>query len=509
MLRGVLGERDNTWVYLLLGGLGAGVAYALVAARLSPMLAIAAIIGGIGFVTLVRYPVLGLYLTSAVVPLERMGRFVDDSSQITISLMRVIGMAAFLALLINFIIRRKKFHISPPLFLFGGYCVIAFFGVLKSVDMDGAIRNLAAAIGHILFFFLVTNLVDKRRIAMNMVVIWLLASGGTVLYSSYDWHFGSGTQGGISTEVDPGKGAQKMEDRFSTVWEDRGEKESLEGLALRRSMGTTSHAAVYGINLIMTIPFLLFCLKLPISSRLQALCYLSLGLSLYNVFLTNTRASILLALLIGAICLVRGLFRVSRSFVMASGLALVMVLAVLPGDVYNRILDLSNYTPEKSASLRIRSNYLDAGIRAFADHAVLGIGIGNTEIIPRYFDADTEVPEETSVHNEYLQTLIEVGILGGIFFFSFVFVILRYSFKAAAVFRRYRETEQEYWFMVACQICMISVLIYGLQVDVFHFPLQGWWLVAGITCAMYRMAGEYERRHDGSRVAMDTEAVPV
>jgi hypothetical protein len=45
---------------------------------------------------------------------------------------------------------------------------------------------------------------------------------------------------------------------------------------------------------------------------------------------------------------------------------------------------------------------------------------------------------------------------------------------------------------------MISVLVFAVQVDVFHFPLKGWWLVAGITCA----ATQFNRRKSLSAVAV-------
>ena len=38
---------------------------------------------------------------------------------------------------------------------------------------------------------------------------------------------------------------------------------------------------------------------------------------------------------------------------------------------------------------------------------------------------------------------------------------------------------------------MISALLYGIQVDVFHFPLKGWWLVAGLTYAMYQLTPQW------------------
>ena len=72
---------------------------------------------------------------------------------------------------------------------------------------------------------------------------------------------------------------------------------------------------------------------------------------------------------------------------------------------------------------------------------------------------------------------------------------MRYSFKSAARFKRLGQDEAM-WFMVACQIAMIGTLIYGVQVDVFHFPLKGWWLVAGISVAMYQITNMPQRQEN-------------
>ncbi|MGN6385771.1 MAG: hypothetical protein ACTHMT_05975, partial [Verrucomicrobiota bacterium] len=43
------------------------------------------------------------------------------------------------------------------------------------------------------------------------------------------------------------------------------------------------------------------------------------------------------------------------------------------------------------------------------------------------------------------------------------------------------------------QVAMISVLIFGLQVDVFDFPLKGWWLMATITLIYFGWARKLRR----------------
>jgi hypothetical protein len=66
------------------------------------------------------------------------------------------------------------------------------------------------------------------------------------------------------------------------------------------------------------------------------------------------------------------------------------------------------------------------------------------------------------------------------------------SFKTASLFRQWNGTQQEYWLMIAIQITLIGVVLFGIQTEVFHFSLKGWWLAAGITYSMYRMAQKHE-----------------
>lgn len=42
--------------------------------------------------------------------------------------------------------------------------------------------------------------------------------------------------------------------------------------------------------------------------------------------------------------------------------------------------------------------------------------------------------------------------------------------------------------MTASLILLISVYVYALQVDVFYFPLKGFWLIAGLIIVMTRVA---------------------
>ena len=481
-----------SWLKLLGLGVVVGLLFIPLATAVSPWLGIVALVGLCIFMAMVRRPELGLYLTALVIPMERLGRFTDDKTEFTISLMRVVGLLGLAALLLHNLVQRKGFVFGVPFWWYAAYATFAFLSITYTTDTLGSIRAASTIFGNLLFFFMVVNLAQSRRIVLRTVYCWLFASLLAAGYSTWDWHLGSeaSEQGLTNSQIDPGKGVQSSKNRFSTVWQDRAELEVLGDKSVRRSMGPTSHAAVYGMNLIMTVPFFFFLLRLPQRRLIRLGVFLSLGLILYNVLLTNTRAVILLAGVVVLLTILRRLFVIHRNYVVPGLLLVIVTLLVTPHDIYNRALDVSNYSEDRSASLRIRKEYLLAGFEAVQDHFLIGQGVGNQNIIPRYLESTSSAPEETTVHNEYLQTLMEVGIIGWGSFFTFVLLLLRYSFRAAANFQIRPELEQEYWFMVACQLCMISVLVFGVQVDIFHFPLKGWWLIAGLTFTMYHLSGD-------------------
>ena len=476
--REVLASSSGGGIALLVG-IGAGLLTIGAIATGSLALFLAGIVGLALVALLVARPVLGLYLSAAVIPIERLGRLGDDSAMYTVSLMRIVGALALGALILNSFVRRRRFVFGSAFVVYASYVGLCLTTLTHTTDPVKSVQMIGTFIGNLLFFFLILNLARDKRAAEWAVTLWLAASVLAGLYAVYDWHFGSGERGGIagSAQYDPGRGEQRAAERFSTVWQDRGEFESLSGVSARRSMGFTSHALVYGINLILTLPF--FCWRLRDCGPVGRVALLAgLGVVSYNLLLTNTRSVLLVAVFAGGLCVVRGLVRLRASHLGALVLIAVAALAFAPVDVYNRILSVANYSPEHAATLRIRFAYWEAATRIIEDHWLVGIGAGNEFAVPRYVTIDA--PEETNVHNDYLQTMMEAGIPGGLLFYSFVGLLLWTSFRAAAAVRRRAGPESDYWFLVAAQVAMMATLAYGLQVDVFHFPLKGWWLVAGL-----------------------------
>lgn len=494
---------------LLATALAAGALITVVGVQFSPLLSLAAVVGiGSGLLFL-RYPDLALYVLVALIPIERFGRFTDDNTQFTISLMRIMGLVTVGVLLTHRFLRQRPLTFGPAFWLYAGYVAVGLLSIVYTNDMLGTVRGASTIVGNLMFFFVVVNMATTRKHIFISLIIWLTASIAIGMYTVYDWHFGSGRS---ETTVmqgsdDPGKGVQTTENRWATVWTDQAELDALGGKSLRRSMGPTSHAVVYGINCILTVPFLLYLLRLPIGLPWKCVSIASLALIGYNVLLTNTRASILLAGLVGLLCVVFGLVRLRPGQAIAVILVVLASIPFIPQDIFNRILDLSNYTFEQSASLRIRMEYVEAGLRAAADNWLYGSGLANENIVPEYLNTWSTAPARTTVHNEYLQTLMEVGVIGSLFFWAFVILLFYYAFSAARNFARQPGMAQERWFMVAVQIAMIGTVIFGLQVDVFHFPLKGWWLLAGITVTMYRFSYRPDEPESQSEASSNQQSI--
>lgn len=480
-------SKAGVWLGPLCGALG-GIVFSL-CALVSPWLGLGLLVGVLGFALLVFFPVLGLYLTALVVPLERVGRFTDDTSLFTVSLMRAFGAAAFGAMVVHYLLAKKAFSTGPAVGLYAGYCVFVVLSLGYTGDYEGTIRQLTPMLGNLMYLFVLVNLAQTRRHAELAVACWLAATVGACLFSVYDWHFGSGTTGGV-TPIGVAGEIQES-DKFSTVLVDSAEWRTLSGLSLRRSMGTTSHPALYGINLIMTLPFWLYFIRFAKSFAVQFFLVLCFLLSLYNILLTNTRAVFVVTAATLALAAGMGLLRLRRGYIVALLAGLVVLPFVIPADIYNRMLNPSTYSLDKAAAMRIRLDYWRASVEILGDYWLTGVGSGNRFELPKHV-LDPLTPTETSVHNIYIQTMLDVGVFGWLLFFSFIGLVLRYARSASKWFKQ-AGLEREHYFCVASVVLMLSVLLFGVQADVYLFPLKGWWLVAGVTVVLYRIALQARR----------------
>lgn len=457
--------------------LAIGPALIYAGALTSYKVALAGLVGIAITWAILAYPQVGLWLSAFMIPLERFGRFTDDSSLFTISLMRIVGLITVGSLLLHHLLRKERLQFGAVFWLCGAYTAYGLITVFYSTDYEGSARAGGQLLSNLLFLFLVICLTPDFREARWSTALWLAATLAICVHTAVDWHFGTPIETDMNLGLD-------TDDRWKAVAIDNSEWE-VELTGVKRAVGSTTHSAVYGINLILTVPFVAFFLRQTLRWPWKLLLWVVLGAITYNVLLTNTRATFVFFAATVALCWVRGLLVIRAPWMGLGIVALAASLFLVDASRFERVLNPTNYTLRESATLRIRFAYWRAGLEVVRDHWLLGAGMANELEIPRRVRERS--PERTSVHNEYLQTLLELGVVGFCLFFAFVGTLLYQSFRTARVFWRLGQRDL-YWFAVACQIAMISVLFYGLQCDVFRFPLKGWWFVAGLTVLLQRLA---------------------
>lgn len=463
-------------------GTGASGALVLLAASLatSPLVGAIIVLGlACGAAALVFAPSLVLLAMALVTPLERIGRFGDDLELQTFSVMRLVGFAALVTVAAQMLIRRQKLTLSAPLLLCALLQAQATASIFYAVDPVSTQAHAITMAGSLLMLFTVAQGVRSWRLIEGMALAWLAATIAIGLYQVYDWHFGVSIG-----DLDIGQ----TEQRFSTTINALSERATLG--ETRRAMGTTSNSAVYGINLLLALPFAFYRFRLAPSRLAQLLWGAAIALLLYNLLLTNTRAVLIFMVLLLGVIVATGLFKLTPARIVAGIAGLAVLTPLVPQSIWNRVLNVEAYDLDNATNLQWRFELWSAAVRLGGENWLTGIGVGNRTAIIAYLDSLRFDGAWIMAHNEFLQIFTELGLPGLVTFVAFLGSII---WTAVRVIRRCRgrpELKRPYWFASAALCSLMIAPAFGVQVDVFHFPLKGWWLVAGLILVLDRLTAE-------------------
>ena len=481
---------------LLAGLLGcAGSALAVVLANAtSPLVAFLGVLGIATACMMLFVPTAAILVLCFSLPFERIGRFTDDFDTVAISVNRILGIIALGSLLLFVALRKKKLHFGLAFCLYAAYTAVALLSNCWAYSPDETFRQGFAILGNLLFFFVVVNLIRTFPDAKRAVTIWLLASIVAGVLSLGDYYLLSG-----NTVKDAEMGLTTK--RMTAVVDDGAEARSI-GSNVRRLFGTTAHPTLFGLNMLMAVPFFIWAIRFN-RGIVRLFWFVGLLVAVFCMVLSNTRAVFLLAVFTALFCLWRGLWRPNLQAVIGLALLALVVVPFIPEDVYRRMLDPALYTTARGDSLRVRLKFWEKSWDLIQESWMHGIGVGNeTTLLERVTDEDTgylsPVGLRASAHNEYIWVMVEVGIVGYLFFWGFVGFVTRASYRAASLLPRGPDSADEYFFLVACQAVLTGVLLFAFQSEAFHYPLKAWWLAAGVSCNLLEIA---RRRKAGMTVA--------
>jgi hypothetical protein len=471
-----------SFLAVVVGLAGASVA-AILASATSPVMALVGVIGIACGVGMLVSPGFALVLLCLSLPFERIGRLTNDTDAVTVSASRILGVVALAGFLMHAFLKREKLSFGWPVWLYGGFTLIGLLSNAWTASPDETLKDSLRILGNLLFFFYLVNAIRNYKTARMVVIAWMLASIAAGIYSLTDYYIFKSrpieeTQVGLTENRTAG-----------TVVIDTAEARTIGGNVIRL-FGTTAHPALFGLNSLMVVPFLIWAIRAQ--TGVWRLLWLGgLFVTMDCIFLSNTRAVFLLTIFTVGYALVRRLIPLTMQLAVM-GLALaVTVVPFLPKDVYLRTFDLSLYTVGGGDAIRSRLKLLSKSLDLVEQNFVTGIGVGDqTTLVKMITDENTGFLSteglRASSHNEYIWILVEVGIVGYILHFGFVWIVTAAAFKTSKRIRGQPEAGEQYFFMIACECVLLMVLLAALQSTPFHYPLKGWWLVAAISYVMWK-----------------------
>lgn len=454
-------------------GVAAGVVFVLAAVLASPLLALGALIGAGICAAIFLRPELGLYLTALSIPLEKYGRFTQAGAVNVVSVAKIFGLVTLLAWAVDALVKRKRPVFGRELFVISLFWVWGAFTMFYTTDLNNGPPRVTSFFATLLFFLVIFNVVQDQTSLRRVLLCLAISTLGISIFALAQRYL---PQFSIYVTEDVAL------DEAGVVY-DPSEMDTV-GTVVARSGGASGSPHVYAANLLVAIPIYFALLRLYRGPAMRALLLAGFALAGINLFLTQTRAAVIVLGLALAYLLYKRVFTLNVKTVMAGVAAGIVALPFLPDTVFRRLLTVDAYTRAGSATLDTRLEYWKSGLEMLKENWLFGMGLGNFSELPKYNEIAT--PGFGLMHNIYLQMFNEVGIFGFAALLAFFWLIWR-AFTLAERAYAARGLRDEALVAVALKVSFVSVLVLGFTMDFLHFAVKDWWLVAGLGVALRRM----------------------
>ncbi len=355
---------------------------------------------------------------------------------------------------------RKAWSIRIPWIIFPvlGFVIASLFSLLSATNGRVVVQSLVLVVFFFQLFLIIANVVREKK-DVNLILFSLLASGFlAALYGMLQY------LGVMRGTVIGGSGLGNI---IST-------------------MGNRNYLG--GFLAYILFPAVVLIVRLR-SRSLRALAILLIAFS-FGMTMMVHQMGVVVALIVAAVALIIGLLifrpvepiRKNRGWLIALGLALVITFLIeAPAGPLNSVVGLSADSwigrIWAASSGKTRSWDWWVGWEMFKDHPLTGVGLGNYKLnfipykakflaTPRGEGYNFYIPRAAQAHNEYVQIIAELGILGLIALLSLI-VILPLS-----VWRRLRRNadEGDRFDLILLACGMVAFLVHALVSFPAHLP---------------------------------------
>ena len=234
--------------------------------------------------------------------------------------------------------------------------------------------------------------------------------------------------------------------------------------------GANVNISSFSILIKTVVPiFLIFNYK---NYFIRALSILFIYSSFLSIFLLMSRAAVLALILVFTSILILVVISKRRIYYLKYGLVIItLIMSIFSYNIineknaYNTLTDrFSNVTnPVADESVNERLNFYKTAIQSIGDNPLLGIGIGNWKIKSIDLSKDIIVSYRVPyfAHNDLLQFLAKIGILGGLCFIFYIFYPIMIS-----LFRSLKSRNFNIDFLI-----FMIFLIYIVD-SMLNFPIE-------------------------------------
>lgn len=434
------------WLWCGIALVCAAVGVAIV--HLNPLLIVGGILG-LGFMTLiVTRPYLGLVVYT-ITFLIRPGELMPALEKLHVE--RLIGAVTILTLLVT------NYRATGRVFMdttrqtkwLIGFWLAAFCSIPMSFWPGLSVERAVDVLKILMFYFMIVHIVDTRERLRTLVWVYILC----IVYLAC-----SSLKAYYSGELLFAQGIERVVGVNSTLGDPN-------------TLGTT-----------MAITFALVALMWPGDSRLWARLVSVFGAvtCVWSLSLTGSRASTL-----GFVTALIALWwKAKHRFLVALvGVTIfVGVFALLPSQYKQRYETIGSGELDDSSLGRIDA--WKAGARMISDRPLFGVGLGCFGVA--HAKAYSVAGNWLQPHSLYVQVPSEIGLVGAVAYFGFLFHIFRLNRRTA---RMLRDLRPDWKFERALLEAMFAGLCCLLVSGIFGHSMlrETWYIYAALGLAVHRL----------------------
>ena len=443
-----------------------------------PIFYFAALVGLVVLVPIIKYPRLGFYLTVAAIPLDEVGDLGKLLPNIDISIVKIFALLTIFSWLIHIGLKKMRLVWHPAATLFLLYFLVGALSLVDAIEFKRGLQELIIQGTTILFFILTFNMLRTKKHFLIALTCFSIVSSGTFAWAGIQRMLPSSVIEERIGWLEEGEATSGTE--VSTI-----ESDSLGGI-VKRSTGTTAHSNILGASTAFLLPILFAFLKLSRKTTVKAIILVGIGCCLLGAVVSLSRTGVLSYIFVISMLIATGLIVITPVRVLILTLAIVISIPFMPDGVA-RIFDPSNYFSSKSVSVSERYKLWAAASRAFIDNPINGFGFGNNRGIFDYYHNPWN-PGLLTVHNTYLQVLIETGFFGLLILGFFFYKVIKTFLQARKMFLK-QEDEMGATFSTAILISVISFLLMGaIAFDFMRVGFKNMWLMIACSVVLYYIA---------------------